>query len=48
MMENFVEASVSFQSGTVWSFYFWVFVFFFGWALLMLRGGMNRGKHYDD
>jgi len=47
-MENFVEASVSFQSGTVWSFYFWIFVFFFGWALLMLRGGMNRGKHYDD
>jgi len=46
-MESFVEASVNFQSGTVWSFYFWTFVFFFGWAMLMLRSGINRDKHFD-
>ncbi len=46
-MESFVEASVNFQSGTVWSFYFWIFVVFFGWAMLMLRSGINRDKHFD-
>ena len=46
-MENFVEASVNFQSGTIWTFYFWIVVFFFCWAGLMLRAGMNRGKKRD-
>lgn len=46
-MEHFVEASVGFQSGTIWAFYFWIFVFFCAWALIMLRAGMNKGKQRD-
>jgi len=46
-MENFIEASVGFQSGTVWSFYLWITVFFCAWGLIMLRAGMNKGKKRD-
>lgn len=46
-MGNFIEASVGFQSGTIWSFYLWIIVFFSAWALIMLRAGMNKGKKRD-
>jgi len=44
---EFLSESVGFQSGTVWSFYFWIFVFFVSWGLIMLRAGMNKGKQKD-
>lgn len=46
-MEDFLSASVGFQSGTIWTFYFWIFVFFGAWGLLMLRSGINKGKQRD-
>ena len=44
---EFLAQSVGFQTGTIWTFYLCIFVFFSALALLMLRAGMNKGKKRD-
>lgn len=44
---EFLAESVGFQTGTIWTFYLVIFVFFSAWGLIMLRAGMNKGKKRD-